>query len=326
MKKNKLFVLIFVFVMFFGFNLDVVKAENKMCSKDVSVKKAYSCDYSGSNNGILGEASTSFSFMLVEDDNNNICSIIDNANFMYKDHVAVFGLSDDSFDASNANIRRFVKFDLAYNSIMDEMKKGSCPVLNAKITANFTAWGLGSYTGIKEFKLKGSHDFICSWSSSTVCINDINGTNNHEVSKGDAEKAIDNALLSDEQIKKYIKKWAEKTTGFDQNIDGDLSDCRSILTDDMIDIINRALLIIDVVGVILVIVLSMVDFVTTIASSDDDGIMKSFKKVKTRLIAVVLLLFTPLLLSWVINYLNDNIYFDGMDKMHIGNVSECLNK
>ena len=311
--------------MFFCVNIDV-KAENKMCSKDVSVKKAYSCDYSGSSNGIMGEASTSFSFILVEDDNSNLCSIIDNAKFVWKDHVEIFGLSDDSFDASNANIRRFVKFDLKYNSIMDEMKKGSCPVLNAKISANFTAWGLGNYTGIKEYKLKGSHDFICSWSSSTVCINDINGTNNREISKKDAEEAIDNALLTDEQIKKYIKKWAEKTTGFDQNIDGDLSACRAILTDDMIDIIGRALLIINVVAVILVIVLSMFDFVSTIASNDDDGIMKSFKKIKTRLITVVLLFLIPLLLNWAINYLNDNIYFDGVDKIHIGNVSECLNK
>lgn len=325
MKKNRLYILLFVFIMFFCINVGGVKAENKMCNKDVEVSKAYVCDYSGANSGILGDVSTKFSFILIQDKNNNYCSIIDNASFTYGDKIAPFGLSDDSFSAENANIRSFVLFDLNYNSILKNMKNNACPILNTRVTANFSLWGLGSYTGIKRFFVSDSHGAVCSFSSSVACINDIYGVGVRELSEEDASKRVKDALLTDDEIKEYIKKWANKTSGFDQNIEGSNSGCRTLLTPAFIEILSSSLLFISVSGVILLVVLTLFDFTKAVASNEDDALLKNFKRFKIRIIAIIILFLLPIIVNTIINYVNDYVYFDENNKIEIGNVSDCIN-
>jgi hypothetical protein len=58
-------------------------------------------------------------------------------------------------------------------------------------------------------------------------------------------------------------------------------------------LIQQALNIIKVVGPILVIILSSIDFIVTIVKSDDESMAKAQKKLITRLILVALLFFIP---------------------------------
>lgn len=324
MRKNKLLIFMFVFVMFFVVNIGGVLAENKMCDKDVEVSKAYVCDYSGSESGIKGDVSTKFSFILVQDKNNHYCSIIDNASFTFGDKIAIFGFLDDSFSAENANIRSFVSFDLNYNSALKKMKNNECPILNAKISANFTKWGWGSYTGIKRYLVSDSHGFVCSFSSNVACINDMHGVGVRELSAEEATERIDNALLTADEIKEYIKKWANKTKGFDQDIEGSNNGCRTLLSPGFIDILSDSVLFTSIAGVILVVALTLFDFTKAIASNEDDALLKSFKRLKIRIISVILLLLLPVIVNTIINYANDYLYIDENNKVQFGNVSDCI--
>ena len=55
-----------------------------------------------------------------------------------------------------------------------------------------------------------------------------------------------------------------------------------------------------ILGPLLVLVLSSVDFAKAIISSDDDSLKKAQKKLVTRLLAAVLLFFIPFLVTWLL--------------------------
>lgn len=76
--------------------------------------------------------------------------------------------------------------------------------------------------------------------------------------------------------------------------------CEEILGSSLIELINNFFDLIKIIGVVAVIVLSMLDFVKAIMSSDADALKKAFNKLKVRLIVIVILLLLPVIIEYIL--------------------------
>lgn len=112
---------------------------------------------------------------------------------------------------------------------------------------------------------------------------------------------------------------------------GDVS-CVSLLGDDNVELISTGFLVISIIGIILLIVLVATDFVKAVAASDDDENKKAFKNFKIRLISIVILLLLPVLVNFVLNFVDDHLYLEtvnskgektGESSIKFGNVKDC---
>lgn len=91
------------------------------------------------------------------------------------------------------------------------------------------------------------------------------------------------------------------TDGYDQN-----QSCNSLLGNPSDEnsvawLIQKLLNYIQIIGPLLVVVLSSIDFAKVIVKSDDEAMAKATKKLTTRLILAALLFFLPVLVSVLLN-------------------------
>ena len=83
--------------------------------------------------------------------------------------------------------------------------------------------------------------------------------------------------------------------------------------------LDEFFLIIQVFGVILLVVMSMIEFVKAITASDDDGLKGAIKNTYRRIIIAIILLILPMFIGWIIGLINDNAYVtDNNGKRIIG--------
>lgn len=80
----------------------------------------------------------------------------------------------------------------------------------------------------------------------------------------------------------------------------------SIISDNMKVILSNAFWLISVVGIILVVVMTTIGFVKAIVGSDDEKLRDAFSHLITRIIVVIILLLLPMILTFVINIVNNN--------------------
>ena len=71
-------------------------------------------------------------------------------------------------------------------------------------------------------------------------------------------------------------------------------------------ILSNAFWLISVVGIILVVVMTAIGFVKAIVGSDDEKLRDAFSHLITRIIVVIILLLLPMILTFVINIVNNN--------------------
>lgn len=128
-----------------------------------------------------------------------------------------------------------------------------------------------------------------------------------------------------------IKKdgWGEEDYGISED---EAIDCTSLLGDDNIKLITDVLLVISAVGIVMVVVYSIADFTKSVASNDDDGLAKSGKHLKNRIISVIALLLLPALVNFLLGFVNDNLHYEKIKKngdsngsvsIKVGNAADC---
>ena len=77
--------------------------------------------------------------------------------------------------------------------------------------------------------------------------------------------------------------------------------------------------IIQVSGVILLIFMTMIEFVKAVTASEEDGIKGAIKNTYRRIIIVIVLLLLPMIITWLLNIVNNNAYeTDNFGKRIIG--------
>lgn len=81
------------------------------------------------------------------------------------------------------------------------------------------------------------------------------------------------------------------------------TDC-SIFGDELIDFLKKLFWIISIAGIILLVVMTMVEFVKALTGSDDSGLIKGFKHTFVRIVAVIILLLLPTIITFILTLVN----------------------
>lgn len=71
------------------------------------------------------------------------------------------------------------------------------------------------------------------------------------------------------------------------------------------DFLNNLFWIISIIGIILLIIMTSIEFIKVVTGQDDEGIIKAFKHTVIRAICVVILLLLPVILSAILGLMND---------------------
>jgi len=121
------------------------------------------------------------------------------------------------------------------------------------------------------------------------------------INPGDVQDAVDDARDKIASDSKFSLDQYNKP----QNCNGIFGDPTD--TESLAYIIQKILDYIKIIGPILVVVLSSIDFVKVIWSSDDESMKKAQQKLVKRLVAAVLLFLLPVLIDLMFNLINDSI-------------------
>ena len=155
------------------------------------------------------------------------------------------------------------------------------------------------------------------FSASSTCIN--SSTNLDEIKNStkaacdstvqdkveeDIQHNKENAGLVGETVEiKNIKDWAANE-GYD--IDS-LGDPCTIISPSLQDMLSSAFWIISVAGIILVVVMTAISFIKAITGSDDEKFRDAIKHLYTRIIVVIILLLLPMILTFIIDLINNTV-------------------
>ena len=86
-------------------------------------------------------------------------------------------------------------------------------------------------------------------------------------------------------------------------INYDVTDC-NIFSKEIIIFLNKLFWIISIVGIMLLVIMTMVEFVKALIGSDDSGLIKGFKHTLIRIVAVIILLLLPTIITFILTLVN----------------------
>ena len=135
------------------------------------------------------------------------------------------------------------------------------------------------------------------------------------------EEAVDLGLANSSKANiEAIMCWGKNGKWVnDKCVDGDTEvaslnaenlDCEALLSSyndeqTIRDFLNNLFWIISIIGIILLIIMTSIEFIKVVAGQDDEGIIKAFKHTVIRAICVVILLLLPVILSAILGLMND---------------------
>lgn len=77
-----------------------------------------------------------------------------------------------------------------------------------------------------------------------------------------------------------------------------------IISDNISEFLNHLFWVISIAGILLLVIMTMVEFIKALTGSDDSGLIKGFKHTLIRIIAVIILLLLPTILTALLNLVN----------------------
>lgn len=149
-----------------------------------------------------------------------------------------------------------------------------------------------------------------------ACINPDGSINtNGPAICGDNTKVIGYNIIKEKEDFKDSVLYCSNCDDFDFDfIYGDTEfDCKSLIGDDMVALINSGMNIVKIVVPIIVIGLGIVDIAKAVFASNDDDMKKAQKTFIKRLIIAVIIFFSPILVNFVIDVTNEAAGFANSD-------------
>lgn len=305
MKKYLIVVLLILSSLFI--NIDGVDAAGGYCPRDVDVQQAFACDYSSW--GIHGN--TEYTLLFVKT-SNGYCSELD-ALSLYVDGSdwgpfqavsdIMGGANSEEYDNAKRKVTTFELDDSEYENIFNN---GSCPRTKVVFTTN----GVGQ-TGVKSLIVTTPgmgviDDLQCGFSANVAYLDSFclisDGSNFREVDSSDVQDVVDDANDDREGPNtEYIQNWA-KENGYNDVYE--LGDPCSIISDDLLRLLQNAFFLISVIGIILVVAMTALSFVKAVVGSDDEKLRDALKHLVTRIIVIIILLLLPMILDFIISIIN----------------------
>lgn len=108
----------------------------------------------------------------------------------------------------------------------------------------------------------------------------------------------------EETASSLIEKYKNKITSIDLGENVGI-DCEGLLGDKLLDLISEIFGYVQIAAPILLIVLGSVDFAQAVMSDDKDALKKATSKFVKRAIICVAIFFVPLILKYLLSFLND---------------------
>ena len=146
----------------------------------------------------------------------------------------------------------------------------------------------------------------CGFSANVAYLDSFclisDGSNFREVDSSDVQDVVDDANDDREGPNtEYIQNWA-KENGYNDVYE--LGDPCSIISDDLLELLQNAFFLISVIGIILVVVMTALSFVKAVVGSDDEKLRDALKHLVTRIIVIIILLLLPMILDFIISIIN----------------------
>lgn len=309
MRKRNMFLSIFIFCLFFA-GINGVSAGAGYCPAGAEVQKAYACDYSSS--GLNGSSDYTLLFIKTS---NGYCSEVNQLDLFIKGSdtpvagwvaQAIFGEdASSSYDDERRKVTTFELDNAQYENIFNNK---TCPRIKAVFTTNgFGQTGLNSLI-ITIPGMGPIDDIQCGFSGNVAYWDSFclisDGKNFREITSEDAEDVIEDANDDREGPSiAEILNWASNNGYNDVDSLGD--DC-SLISDELKKILNTAFWLISVVAIIILVVLTALGFIKAIVASDDQKLKDAFSHLLTRIIVLIILLLLPIILTFIIELINDN--------------------
>ncbi len=138
---------------------------------------------------------------------------------------------------------------------------------------------------------------------------DFNEKSTEEKEKADIEKIQDaykvcRQVLNGDKTDWYIGKDPVSEEEFqEQCFNYETTNC-SMFDDDIIGFLNKFFWIISIAGILLLVIMTMVEFIKALTGSDDSGLIKAFKHTLIRIVVVIILLLLPIIVTFILNLVN----------------------
>ena len=107
-----------------------------------------------------------------------------------------------------------------------------------------------------------------------------------------------------------VKKWAESVNG---SLIYNAADPCDLISGEISEFLNNLFGYISVGGIVLVVILSLIDLIKVVVGHDDAGLKNFFNNLKSRIIAVIILLLLPVILTFIIDIINNVASILGYD-------------
>lgn len=102
-----------------------------------------------------------------------------------------------------------------------------------------------------------------------------------------------------------IKEWGDANSEGSYSLDNVGDEC-GVITSELKDLISTILWIIDIIGILLLIVMTVINFIQAITGSDEEKLRDALKHLRVRVIVVFVLLLLPVIVSVIITIINHN--------------------
>lgn len=127
-----------------------------------------------------------------------------------------------------------------------------------------------------------------------------------------------------------IKKWGKKTRNDNSSSGKEYKNitCQSLFGDKVLTFLNNIFSLLQIIGIILLIITSSIEFIKSIAADEEDALQKALKHLKNRIIVLVVLLILPFTINWILSFINKEVkivkYGDENKKVVIGDKSNSI--
>ena len=307
MKKSiKLVSLLFVLCVctFFVGDKSVEAEQNRICGANTEVAGGISCTYdffSGNSKGTIA---------FVRTQSNGYCATVESQ--IHGKHL----LGNLSFEAilgnGTKNTTGKSSFDVSEDFIKNAVNNKQCPKMKMVYLWDKSSDGLkevvkqvvySDHTGVYDTG-RCAVSYVVTFNGSECAVND--GYDMKQLTSSEAEKIIKNQVrksktgkLSEEELKKIQNYGASSDTEYS------LKEKCTLIDDDLKQWINNFLWIISIVGIIMLVILTAIEFMKVITVSEEDGLKTAFKHTVIRIVCVILLLLLPMIVKAVLNTINE---------------------
>lgn len=333
MKKNSFLYIVFSLCLFI-LNISLVQAEDyEPCSLNVDIGGStsnYEISFSDIATACTFDFSGSSSYYSVSDSSINASMTMDAVRIYNVEKLNDGDTVTFKITSNTKNVYRLVTVNISRNKASETTYDDTCTIdldINESSDANVSYSALEHSYIAKKCGLPAAN--TCHFGTASGISNVDNGSSSYvihditNVSVGSSmqfnvtcndgtKKTVTVNVKSNNTPEQYEKKYGNDTVTITDSTTIDVdskADCDTILgstdnPDDVAYVLNKILKFMQILGPILVIVLSIVDLIKVVTSADKDAMSKFLKTTVKRLIYAVLLFIFPTILDAVLKLIN----------------------